>query len=76
MNVMVYMMYITQPFKRLGLDTRSEIHSSRGRCDVLVFTENFIYALELKLNSTADAELEQLLEKGYYGLIKVITEKK
>ncbi|OMP79564.1 ATP-binding protein [[Flexibacter] sp. ATCC 35208] len=52
-------------FKRLGLDVRSEVHSSTGRCDVLVFTEQFIFAIELKLNGTAQSALDQIFEKGY-----------
>ncbi|SFE11348.1 PD-(D/E)XK nuclease superfamily protein [Chitinophaga sp. CF118] len=52
-------------FKRLGLDVRSEVHSSTGRCDILVFTDQYIFALELKLNDTARAALDQIFEKGY-----------
>jgi hypothetical protein len=52
-------------FKRLGLDVRSEVHSATGRCDVLVFTDQYIFALELKLNGTAQAALDQIIEKGY-----------
>ncbi len=52
-------------FKRLGFDVRSEVHSARGRCDVLVFTHTSIFALELKLNGTADAALAQIFDKGY-----------
>lgn len=52
-------------FTLLGLDVRSEVHSSKGRCDVMVFTDNCIYALELKLNSTPQKALQQIVEKGY-----------
>ncbi|SFW34496.1 ATP-binding protein [Chitinophaga sancti] len=52
-------------FKRLGMDVRSEVHSASGRCDVLVFTKKYIYALELKLNGTAQAALNQIINKGY-----------
>ncbi|WP_343672547.1 AAA family ATPase [Chitinophaga sp.] len=52
-------------FKHLGFDVRSEVHSSIGRCDVLVFTEQYIFALELKLNGTAQAALNQIFEKDY-----------
>ncbi|WP_261387547.1 PD-(D/E)XK nuclease domain-containing protein [Chitinophaga pinensis] len=52
-------------FKRLGLDVRSEVHSSTGRCDVLVFTEQYVFAIELKLNGTAQSALDQIFEKGY-----------
>ncbi|HJT73982.1 MAG TPA: AAA family ATPase, partial [Chitinophaga sp.] len=52
-------------FKRLGLDIRSEVHSATGRCDALVFTDQYIFALELKLNSSANTALDQIFEKGY-----------
>ncbi|ACU64067.1 ATP-binding protein [Chitinophaga pinensis] len=52
-------------FKRLGLDVRSEVHSATGRCDILVFTEQNIFAIELKLNGTAQSALNQIFEKGY-----------
>jgi hypothetical protein len=52
-------------FKRLGLDVRSEVHSATGRCDILVFTDQYIFAIELKLNGTAVDALHQIFEKGY-----------
>jgi hypothetical protein len=52
-------------FKKIGVDIQSEVHSSLGRCDVLAQTTTHIYAIELKLNSTAEKALEQILEKGY-----------
>ncbi|SDG18375.1 ATP-binding protein [Chitinophaga filiformis] len=52
-------------FKRLGLDVRSEVHSSTGRCDVLVFTDQYIFAIELKLNGSAQVALDQIFERGY-----------
>jgi hypothetical protein len=43
----------------------SEPHSSNGRCDIIVSTDNYIYALELKLNSTPAKALQQILQKEY-----------
>jgi hypothetical protein len=63
-------------FKRLGLDVRSEVHSSAGRCDVLVFTDQYIFALELKLNGTAQAALDQIFEKGYLRSYQLDARKK
>jgi hypothetical protein len=63
-------------FKRLGLDVRSEVHSSTGRCDVLVFTDQYIYALELKLNGAAQAALDQIFEKGYLRSYQLDARKK
>jgi len=50
---------------RLGVDVRSEAHSAHGRCDVIVQTSAYIYAIELKLNSSAQQALEQIIEKKY-----------
>lgn len=62
-------------FKRLGLDVRSEVHSATGRCDVLVFTDQYIYAIELKLNGTAQKALDQIFEKGYLRPYQLDTRK-
>jgi predicted type IV restriction endonuclease len=48
----------------IGLDVYREVHSSTGRCDILVFTDQYIYTLELKLNGSAKAALDQIFEKG------------
>jgi len=47
------------------VDVRSEAHSAHGRCDVIVQTSAYIYAIELKLNSSAQQALEQIIEKKY-----------
>lgn len=44
---------------------QAEQHSAKGRCDLLVKTENYIYAIELKLDGTAAEALTQIKEKGY-----------
>jgi hypothetical protein len=41
------------------------VHSSKGRADIIVKTKNYIYALELKLDSSAQGALEQIIERGY-----------
>jgi hypothetical protein len=43
----------------------AEQHSSKGRCDLLVRTDHYIYAIELKLDGTAEGALTQIKEKGY-----------
>jgi len=50
---------------RLGMDVRSEAHSAHGRCDVLVQTSAYVYAIELKLNGSAQQGLDQISEKNY-----------
>jgi hypothetical protein len=52
-------------FKKIGVNIQTEVHSAIGRCDVLIQTANHIYAIELKLNATAQIALDQVLEKGY-----------
>ena len=52
-------------FKKAGINIQSEVHSAKGRCDVMIFTDQYIYALELKLNGSAQAALDQIFEKQY-----------
>ena len=52
-------------FKLVGIYVYTEVHSSRGRCDVLVKTDKYIYVMELKLDGTAGEALEQIKSKGY-----------
>ncbi|MCO6492478.1 MAG: ATP-binding protein [Phaeodactylibacter sp.] len=52
-------------FSLLGAYVRSEVHTSKGRCDAIVETEDHIYAIEFKLDKTAEEALRQVREKGY-----------
>jgi len=52
-------------FSLLGTYIRSEAHSSRGRCDAIVETEQHLYALEFKLDKPAAEALQQIEDKGY-----------
>lgn len=52
-------------FKKIGVDVFTEVHSSKGRADVIVKTKRYIYALELKLDTSASEALAQIFEKGY-----------
>lgn len=52
-------------FRKIGIDVFTEVHSSKGRADIIVKTKNYIYALELKLDSSAQGALEQIIERGY-----------
>jgi len=60
-----YHAVVTLIFSLLGTYIRSEVHSSHGRCDALVETDNHIYALEFKLDKSAGEALEQIRDKGY-----------
>ncbi len=55
--------YLT--FKKIGVDVFTEVHSSKGRADIIVKTKQYIYALEFKLDTSASEALAQILEKNY-----------
>ena len=52
-------------FKMLGLNVKTEVESSNGRCDMTVETPRFVYVFEFKINATAQAALDQIKTKGY-----------
>jgi hypothetical protein len=39
--------------------------TSRGRIDVVMQTPDYVYVLELKINQSAEAALQQIEDKGY-----------
>lgn len=49
----------------LGFKASTEIHSSQGRSDVEIKTPQFIYILELKVDSTPHDAMCQIWDKGY-----------
>jgi hypothetical protein len=52
-------------FNLLGLNCRSEVHTSDGRMDSLVELKNFVFCFEFKLDKTADEALAQIDTKEY-----------
>ena len=58
-----YAMYIIMEL--LGEYVEAERHTSNGRIDLLLQTKEYIYIVELKIDNTADAALQQIEEKGY-----------
>jgi len=52
-------------FRLAGVDVYTEVHSSKGRCDVLVKTDDYIYVIELKLDGSAQEALDQILNRQY-----------
>ncbi|MBR1681816.1 MAG: ATP-binding protein [Bacteroidaceae bacterium] len=52
-------------FRLLGFYVNVERRTSNGRIDVLIQTPDYIYILELKINQTAAAALQQIEDKGY-----------
>lgn len=49
----------------LGINARSEVHTSTGRVDCIIESKEYIYLFEFKLDRTADEALAQIEEKGY-----------
>lgn len=52
-------------FELLGEDVQTERQTSNGRINVLMQTDKYIYIMEIKVDSDADAALRQIEEKGY-----------
>lgn len=52
-------------FKLIGFYVKAEYHTSNGRIDLVLQTDNFIYIMEFKLDGTAEDALRQINEKGY-----------
>ncbi|TAE19547.1 MAG: AAA family ATPase, partial [Bacteroidetes bacterium] len=64
-NEHFYHALIHLTFTLLGVYVQSEVHTSRGRCDAVVQTKDYIYAFEFKLDKTAQEALDQIAAKGY-----------
>lgn len=67
---------ITILVKMLGYSVRTEVHSSQGRSDIEIETPRYIYIFELKVNSTSEAALEQIKNKGYARQYEIDTREK
>ncbi len=52
-------------FKVMGFYVDVERKTSKGRIDIVVKTDNYIYVLELKLDGTPEKALQQINDKGY-----------
>jgi hypothetical protein len=52
-------------FKLLGFYTQAEYHTSEGRIDLVVKTDEYIYVMEFKLDGTAEEALKQIHDKHY-----------
>ncbi len=49
----------------IGIDTKTEMHTSDGRIDLLIETKKYIYIIELKHDSSPEEALRQIEEKRY-----------
>ena len=52
-------------FKLLGFYVQAEYHTSRGRIDLVVKTQDYCYVVEFKLDGTAEEALAQISDKDY-----------
>jgi len=52
-------------FKMMGFYTQVEYHTHRGRVDLVLRTDKYIYVMEFKQDGTAKEALQQINEKGY-----------
>lgn len=52
-------------FKLVGFYVKAEYHTSEGRIDLVLQTDQFIYIMEFKLEGTAEEALQQINEKHY-----------
>ena len=57
------MIYII--IKLMGLYVQAEYRTSRGRIDLLVGTDKYVYVIELKLDGSAEEALAQINSKDY-----------
>ena len=52
-------------FRLLGFYTEVEYHTSSGRIDMVVKTNDYIYIMEFKLEGTAEEAIKQINDKQY-----------
>ena len=58
-----YTMYLI--FSMLNVYARTQVKTAKGRTDVVVWMPDAIYVMELKVNDTAAAALQQINDRGY-----------
>jgi hypothetical protein len=51
--------------KLMGLYVKAEYHTSEGRIDLVLQTNDYTYVMEFKLNGTAEEALAQINDKNY-----------
>jgi len=52
-------------FKLMGFYVQAEYHTSEGRIDLVIKTQNYCYVMEFKLYGTAEEALAQIQDKSY-----------
>lgn len=51
--------------RTVGISAKSEVHTAKGRCDLLIELNQAIVVLEFKLDQLATVAIEQITERGY-----------
>jgi hypothetical protein len=51
--------------KLMGLYVKAEYHTSEGRIDLLLQTDDYTYVMEFKLDGTAEEAIAQINDKNY-----------
>lgn len=49
----------------LGFEVQTQVLNDKGRTDLTVFTERYIYIMEFKVNSSPEKALEQIIDRDY-----------
>ena len=49
----------------MGFYTKAEYHTSEGRIDMVIQTDDYCYVLEFKLDGTAEEALQQIQDTHY-----------
>ena len=52
-------------FKLMGFYVQVEYHTNRGRINLVLQTQDYVYIMEFKLNGSAEEALAQIRAKGY-----------
>ncbi len=58
-------------FTLMGFYTNVEYHSAKGRADVVIKTDKYIYVMEFKRDSSAKEAMKQIKDKGYADSFKL-----
>ncbi|MCM1490965.1 MAG: ATP-binding protein [Muribaculum sp.] len=61
--------------KLMGFYTNTEYRTSNGRIDMVVQTSEYVYVMEFKIDSSAQAALDQIEEKGYADPFRITGKK-
>lgn len=51
--------------RTVGIAAKSEVHTAKGRCDLLIELPQAVVVLEFKLDQAADIATDQIIEHGY-----------